>query len=86
MVERLLREDLIGRVVLPRHDVDLDAAAQFDQELFEAVHGDDGGRVLVLGQVFRLVHRLLVPRHLAETISGKNVALDEGVEGLSKRR
>ena len=47
-MQRLLRQDLVGRVELPGHDVGVDARGELHQQVVEHAHGLDrrGPRVL----------------------------------------
>jgi hypothetical protein len=82
MVKRLLRQDLVRRIELSWHDVDVDTDAKFDEEVVEAADGRHGGSVFVLDQVPGFVGRVFVARHLAQAVPGQDDSLDAGIEAL----
>ena len=81
----LLRQDLICRIKLSRHDVDVDADAELGEKVVEVADGRNGGRVLVLYQVPGLVGGVFVARHFAHAVPGQDESLDAGIEALKSR-
>jgi hypothetical protein len=55
-MQRLLRQNLIGRIKFSWHQVDVDTDAERRQYFIKTVDGTDGGGVFVFGQVSSAVH------------------------------
>ena len=84
-MKRLLRQDLICRIKLSGHDVDVDADAELGENVVKVADGRDGGRVLVLHQVPGLVGGVFVARHFAHAVPGQDESLNAGIEALEGR-
>ena len=85
MMKRLLRQDLICRIKLSGHDVDVDADAELGENVVKVADGRDGGRVLVLHQVPGLVGGVFVARHFAHAVPGQDESLNAGIGSLEGR-